>query len=461
MRAAIVALVIVVASPLHRVGQMPRPDRGTLLENVAWPDAERLLSPESVVVIPLGAASLEHGPHLKLRTDLAVANYLARRVAKESAVVIAPAITYHYYPGFAEYPGSPSLSRDTAQTLTTDVVRGLARYGRFYVLNTSRSADQPLDLAARTLATAGLLLRYTRIEAALDNASRAVRRQPAGAHADEIETSMMLAIDPDSVDMSRAVRDVGTITNPLQLTRQPNGQGTYSASGTWGDATLATAQKGVVVLDALTRTIASDVDELRTAPLPPGTSPGPTLSNTVSSSAALAAIQAAATCSPGDERTIRQIGDAFTTYWTNQDATALALLWSSGGDFVHPDDLIERGRVVIEQNRRILFAQRMYRNSRHLLRLMRIRCLTSDVAVADGRWELRGLIDANNQPVPVLDGLCTAVVRRDGGGWSIEAYRYTINATKAPVPPTVKRPGYPGGAKSIGRWRSRRTRSRV
>jgi creatinine amidohydrolase len=163
MRAAIVALVIVVASPLHRVGQIPRPDRGTLLENVAWPDAERLLSPESVVVIPLGAASLEHGPHLKLRTDLAVANYLARRVAKESAVVIAPAITYHYYPGFAEYPGSPSLSRDTAQNLTIDVVRGLARYGprRFYLLNTSRSADQPLDLAARTLATAGVLLRYT------------------------------------------------------------------------------------------------------------------------------------------------------------------------------------------------------------------------------------------------------------------------------------------------------------
>src|SRR5262245_24480358 len=206
MRAAIVALAILVASPFPRVGQTPGSDRGTLLENVTWPDAERLLTSESVVVIPLGAASLEHGPHLKLRTDLALADYLARRVAKESAVVIAPTITYHYYPGFAEYPGSLSLSRDTAQNLTTDVVRGLARYGprRFYVLNTSRSADQPLDLAARTLATTGVLLRYTRIEAALDNASRAVRRQPAGAHADEIETSMMLAIDPDSVDMSRA-----------------------------------------------------------------------------------------------------------------------------------------------------------------------------------------------------------------------------------------------------------------
>jgi hypothetical protein len=77
---------------------------------------------------------------------------------------------------------------------------------------------------------------------------------------------------------------------------------------------------------------------------------------------------------------------------------------------------------------------------------MRIRCLSADIAVADGRWQLRGLTDANNQPVPPLDGLCTLVVKRDGSGWFIEAYRYTINATKAAVPPALlKRPGYPGG----------------
>jgi creatinine amidohydrolase len=217
MRAALIALAVVVAWPSHQIGQAPGPDKGALLEQVTWPEAERLLSPESVVVIPLGAASLEHGPHLPLRTDLTLATFLARRIAKDSAVVIAPAITYHYSTGFAEYPGTVSLSSATAQNLTTDIVRSLAKYGprRFYVLSTTASADRPLNLAARALASAGVLLRYTQIEAALENVSRGVRRQAAGSHADEIETSMMLAIDPDSVDMSRAVRDVGAITHPL------------------------------------------------------------------------------------------------------------------------------------------------------------------------------------------------------------------------------------------------------
>ena len=70
MRAAIVALVVIVAWSSYQTGRTKRPDtrpdKGSLLENLTWPDAERLLSPETVVVIPVGAASLEHGPHLKL-----------------------------------------------------------------------------------------------------------------------------------------------------------------------------------------------------------------------------------------------------------------------------------------------------------------------------------------------------------------------------------------------------------
>ena len=450
MRPAIVALAAVVAWSSHHVDQTPAADRGSQLENVAWPEAEQLLSAASVVVIPLGSGSLEHGPHLKLRADLTIATYLARRVARDSNIVVAPALTYHHYPGFVEYPGSVSVSSATAQTLTTDVVRSLARYGprRFYVLNTSPSADRPLGLAARALASSGVLLRYTQIDAALASASRGVRRQAAGSHADEIETSMMLAIDPESVDMSRAVRDLGAVTSPLQLTRQQNGQGTYSPTGTWGDATLATKEKGRIVLDALVTTILSDIDDLRVTSLPAVTSPNPASATSPSPSAVTTVpSNPPPTCSAGDERTIRQIGDAFTTYWTNQDAAGIGGLWSVMGDLLHPDGFIERGADVIRINRARLFAEYAYRNSRHWITINRIRCLSVDVAVADAKWGLRGVTDARNQPVPQLDGLCTLVVKRGNGGWLIEAYRYTIDPTKGPVPPTLlKRPGYPGGA---------------
>jgi hypothetical protein len=75
-----------------------------------------------------------------------------------------------------------------------------------------------------------------------------------------------------------------------------------------------------------------------------------------------------------------------------------------------------------------------------------VRCLAPTVAVADGRWELRGLTTTGGAPVPILEGMCTLVVRRTGGNWQIEAYRYSMKTPTAPVPANLlKRPGYPGG----------------
>src|SRR3954466_8031495 len=108
-----------------------RPPRrpGLLLADLTWPQAERLLRRDAVVVIPLGAAAKEHGPHLPLNTDQLQADYLARRVAERSAVVGASPVTYSYYPAFVEYPGSTTLRRETARDVIVDVCRSLARFG--------------------------------------------------------------------------------------------------------------------------------------------------------------------------------------------------------------------------------------------------------------------------------------------------------------------------------------------
>src|ERR1041384_8827516 len=82
---------------------------GVLLEDLAWPDAEKRLTPNTVVVIPLGAESKEHGPHLRLKNDFLIAEYLKRRVLEKADVVVAPTLNYHYFPAFVDYPGSTSL----------------------------------------------------------------------------------------------------------------------------------------------------------------------------------------------------------------------------------------------------------------------------------------------------------------------------------------------------------------
>jgi creatinine amidohydrolase len=244
---------------------------GVLLEELTWLQAEKALTPDAIVVIPLGAAAKEHGPHLRLKNDFALAEYFKRRVMAREAVVVAPTITYHFYPAFVEYPGSTSLRLETARDLVVDICRSLARCGprRFYVLNTGVSTIRALRPAQEQLAAEGIIMRFTDILTIGEDAEKAVRQQEGGTHADEIETSMMLYMDPSLVDMSKAAKDYHP-QGTGGLTRDPNGKGTYSPTGIWGDATLATREKGQRVVEAMLEGMLKEIAALRAAPVTPG-----------------------------------------------------------------------------------------------------------------------------------------------------------------------------------------------
>ncbi len=236
---------------------------GHRLESLTWMEAEAVLTASATVVIPLGAAAKEHGPHLKLSNDLVMARYLAERILERCDVVLAPAIPYHYFPAFVEYPGSVSLRLETARDLVVDVCRSLARFGprRFYVLNTGISTVRALEPASRLLAADGLMLGWTDLAAILGPIERLLCEQAGGSHADESETSMMLCIAPELVDMTRAVEDYDAVGKGA-LTRVKGASGTYSPSGVWGNPTLASREKGQKLLEALVDGIVSDLEVL-------------------------------------------------------------------------------------------------------------------------------------------------------------------------------------------------------
>ncbi len=239
---------------------------GTFLRDLTWLEAERVLTRDAIVVLPIGAAAKEHGPHLRLDNDERLADGYARLVAEAAEVVVAPTLTYHYYPAFSEYPGSTSLRLETARDLVVDVVRSLARHGprRFYALNTGVSTVRALAPAAEALAADGVVLRWTDVLATLGPIERLVAKQARGTHADEIETSIMLVLAPDRVDMTKAVKDAEP-DGKGGLTRTPGGEKTYSPTGTWGDPTLATREKGRIVVDAFVRAVLAELEELRKA----------------------------------------------------------------------------------------------------------------------------------------------------------------------------------------------------
>ncbi len=126
---------------------------GVYLETLTWLEAEALLDENSVVVIPLGAAAKEHGPHLPLNNDALIADWLAGEICAHLPVVIAPLINASYYPAFVDYPGSVSLRAQTACDMLIDICRSLAVFGvgKFYILNTGVSTERPLKMARLAL----------------------------------------------------------------------------------------------------------------------------------------------------------------------------------------------------------------------------------------------------------------------------------------------------------------------
>ena len=265
---ALPACVTIHDSDLMRVFGTRQTWKGCVLADLTWIEAQDKLRPETIVVIPLGASAKEHGPHLRLNNDEVLASYFAMRVLEQADVVVAPPVTYSYYPAFVEYPGSTSLRPETARDLVVDVVRSLAHHGprRFYVLNTGVSTVRPLEAAQEQLAADGVTLTFTDIIAAGKAACDEVEEQPEGTHADEIETSMMLFLAPWTVDMSKATKDFPKGKGPLSP--DPALGERCSPSGIYGDATLATRAKGEKLVECVVKSILADIEALRASPLP-------------------------------------------------------------------------------------------------------------------------------------------------------------------------------------------------
>jgi creatinine amidohydrolase len=244
--------------------------QGRYLELLSWPEAEQAILQLPVVLLPLGARTKEHGPHLPLNNDWLIAEYLTRRVVAECPVLALPTVQYGYYPAFGEYPGSVNVRWEACRDTLTDICESLARHGarRFYVLNTGISTNKPLEATKATMLARGSKLDFTDIATAYASIRRQVETQPAGTHADEVETSMMLYIAPDVVRMDLAERDIHPDKGPGGLTRDPNATtGVYSPTGSYGDPTQATAAKGKIVVEGMVGHLIERINELAAEPV--------------------------------------------------------------------------------------------------------------------------------------------------------------------------------------------------
>jgi creatinine amidohydrolase len=209
---------------------------GAWLEDLTWQEAKARFDRGAVVVVPVGAAAKAHGPHLPLKTDALTARALAQRLIERLPVVAAPVVGFGFYPAFTAFAGSQHLGAETFKALMRELLANLRGHGvrRIAILNTGVSTERPLDDVAGELvagewgevAVLHMRLFGASAEPLFDNRD--------GGHADERETSVMLALDPRSVRMARLAPE-----------------GDFETTAATGDASRASAFKGERLLAAI------------------------------------------------------------------------------------------------------------------------------------------------------------------------------------------------------------------
>ncbi len=247
---------------------------GYRIETLKWNEAAELMTADRPVLLPLAAGSKAHGPHLPLGTDKFIIEELAGRIVEKADLLLLPTLSYGFFPAFVDWPGSVSVKAKTLIKIVKDIVRSMARHGsrRFLILDGGVSTQFPMRiLAAEMREELRVLVGVSNILGLGLEAEREVCEQEDGGHADEAETSCMLAIRPDLVDMSRAPRD---FIRPLEGS-QRNGVlkvavagEMNSETGIHGDATLADAVKGERILEAMESDLLIFLESFSQAELP-------------------------------------------------------------------------------------------------------------------------------------------------------------------------------------------------
>lgn len=237
--------------------------RGLLVAEVSWDAIEPALAGGAVAVLPVGAAAKEHGRHLPMNTDWQLAEWLAQRLAERLPVAVWPTLTYGYYPAFTDYPGSVSLREATFRALVGEVAGSIFSSGAaaLVIVNTGISTVAPLEAMRAAADEAGrIALVHVWQGTGLCSAASALREEARGGHAGELETSVLLAIAPEQVDMTRARPWLPpSLEMPGVLSHRDSAHPQYSPDGIYGDPTRATRAKGeqllVAMLDDVEKTI--------------------------------------------------------------------------------------------------------------------------------------------------------------------------------------------------------------
>ncbi|WP_017304747.1 creatininase family protein [Spirulina subsalsa] len=234
---------------------------------LTWTEIEQMEDRENVVIVqPVGAIE-QHGPHLPLVVDAAISVGVLGRalnlLPSDVPVYALPPLYYGKSNEHWHFPGTITLSAETLLGVIREVAGSIYRAGfrKLVLFNAHGGQPQVMQIAARDLHQGyGDLLVFPLFVWRVPNATRellSAKELEYGIHGGEAETSLMLSLLPEQVQMERAVCEYppampeGSLLSlegalPFAwVTRE------LSHSGVLGDGTKGTREKGDRILQSL------------------------------------------------------------------------------------------------------------------------------------------------------------------------------------------------------------------
>ena len=254
-------------------------------------DVRALPKEQAAVVLVVGAIE-QHGPHLPIVTDLALGVSIlalaAERLDPSVQLWILPPLAYGRSVEHEGFAGTVTLSQETLSAFIHDIARSVARSGfrRLVLFNSHGGNVSVVETAARDArrSTGLMVFPFSMFRIGLDYPPISEQEARWGTHAGEWETSMMLALTPELVDMQRAATAEGYAT----FASEPEHLGLLgpipfawstddvSATGAIGDPRAASVERGRDIVELSVAKIAVALEEICRfeMPTPAGASPG-------------------------------------------------------------------------------------------------------------------------------------------------------------------------------------------
>ncbi|MFJ9127768.1 mycofactocin biosynthesis peptidyl-dipeptidase MftE [Streptomyces sp. NPDC102340] len=221
-----------------------------------WPT----VPPRPTVLVPVGSFE-QHGPHLPLDTDTRVADAVAHGVADrlqarspQESVLVTPPLAFTASGEHQDFPGTISIGHEALRLMLVELVRSLSHWSGLVVFVNGHGGN------------VSCLRRVVAELAGEGRDASWVPCEPVGgdAHAGYTETSLLLHLAPDHVDMASAMRGNTTPVGELMPALRAGGVRGVSPTGVLGDPTGASAEVGARLLGDLVADATRRVETART-----------------------------------------------------------------------------------------------------------------------------------------------------------------------------------------------------